>query len=149
MQAMKPLRVSILFLLLSTGLSSGAQYQTKDRTIPCKTETVAPACYWTHGRLAFGNGTPALRLWKIGSKRILGIYSGPSTYDPQSDDPDNDDNEGPQLPLNVVQAMWRFKTQGLPRRIFADFEVCPLEPERPGAMQAACVQSAKNIVIEK
>ncbi len=146
---MKISRTSILFLLFSVCLFSEAQYQTKDRTIPCKTETVAPACHWTHGRLGFGNGTPALRLWKIGSKRILGIYSGPLTFDPQAVDPDHGDNEGPQLPLNVVRAMWRSRTQELPRRIFADFEVCPLELERPGAMQAAGVQSARNIMIEK
>jgi hypothetical protein len=29
-----------------------------------------------------------------------------------------------------------------------DFEVCPLEPERPGWMQAACIESAKNIFIQ-
>jgi len=38
---------------------------------------------------------------------------------------------------------------GLPRRIFANFEVCPLEAEKPGTMQAACIESAKNIVVEK
>jgi len=37
----------------------------------------------------------------------------------------------------------------MPHRIFANFEVCPLEPEKPGAMQAACIESAKNIVVEK
>jgi hypothetical protein len=146
---MKLPSIVILWSLLSIGLFAEAQHQTKDRTIPCKTEAVAPICYRTHGRLGFGNGTPALRLWKIGTKRILGVYSGPSTYDPNAEDPDNGDNQGPQLPLNVVHAMWRSKTQMLPSRIFADFEVCPLEPERPGVMQAACVQSAKNIVIEK
>ncbi len=33
--------------------------------------------------------------------------------------------------------------------IYADFEVCPLEPEKPEAMQAACIESAKKIVIEQ
>jgi len=36
-----------------------------------------------------------------------------------------------------------------PTPIFADFEVCPLEPEKLGTMQAACIESAKNIVVEK
>jgi hypothetical protein len=147
MPIMKPSRLLIPSFLLSISMFAGAQYQTKDRTIPCKTEAVARACYWTHGRLGFGNGTPALRLWKIGTKRILGIYSGPSTYDPLASDPDKGDNEGPQLPLNLVHALWHYKSQPLPSRIFADFEVCPLEPERSGAMQAACVESAKKILI--
>jgi hypothetical protein len=146
---MHMIRASVAVLGLSICAVALAQYQTKERIIPCKTEAVARACYWTHGRLGFGNGTPALRLWKIGTKRILGIYSRPSTYAPRVGDPDNGDNEGPQLPLNVAHAMWSSKGQPLPDRVFGEFEVCPLEPEREGAMQAACVQAAKNIVIEK
>jgi hypothetical protein len=33
--------------------------------------------------------------------------------------------------------------------MFADFEICPLEPEKPQTMQAACIDSAKNIVMGK
>jgi hypothetical protein len=33
--------------------------------------------------------------------------------------------------------------------MFGDFEVCPLEPEKPHTMQASCVESAKNIVIDR
>jgi hypothetical protein len=38
-------------------------------------------------------------------------------------------------------------TQG--RRIFADFEICPFAPDRPGEMQFGCIESARNIFIEK
>jgi hypothetical protein len=105
---------------------------------------VAASCYWTHGRLGFTNGTPALRLWKIGTHRFLGIYSGPSAYNPGASDPDNGDNENPDLPRNVHRQLKSFN-----HRIFADFEVCPLEPEKPTAMQAACIESARDIVVEK
>jgi hypothetical protein len=54
------------------------------------------------------------------------------------------DNENPEFPANVRQ-----KFHPTQNWIFADFEVCPLEPERPHAMQAACIESAKNIVVEK
>jgi len=30
--------------------------------------------------------------------------------------------------------------------IYADFEVCPLSQEKPGAMQVVCIESAKNLV---
>jgi hypothetical protein len=53
------------------------------------------------------------------------------------------DNENPELPSSVAQKLIPSRNQ-----IFADFEVCPLEPERPGAMQAVCNESAKNIVVE-
>ena len=47
-----------------------------ERSIPCKTPAIAGSCYWTRGRLRVGNGTPSYRLWKMGTKRVLGIYSG-------------------------------------------------------------------------
>jgi len=108
------------------------------RHIPCKTSANAAMCYWTHGRLGFYNGTPALRLWKIGTHRLLGIYSGPSV------DRYGLDNENPELPAKVERVF-----NPLQNRIFADFEVCPLEAQRPHAMQAACIESAKNIVVAK
>jgi hypothetical protein len=110
---------------------------SQKRKIPCKTPENAASCYWTHGRLTYGNGTPALRLWKIGTHRLLGIYSGPSV------NPSSMDNENPELPANIAAKFHPFEN-----RIFADFEVCPLEPERRGAMQMACVESAKNIVVD-
>jgi hypothetical protein len=130
----------------------GSQTEPK-RKIPCKTPENAPTCYWTRGRLSLYNGNPSLRLWKIGSKRILGIYSGPDSqrYDPL-------DNEHPELPLSLDRAYdAEYKRRsaikdpdaGLPEPAFGDFEVCPLEPERKGVMQAACIESAKNIFIEK
>jgi len=88
--------------------------------------------------LGYYNGTPACRLWKIGTHRLLGIYSGPSV------DRLGLDNEAPEFPANVSR-----RWDPLQGRIFADFEVCPLERQRPGAMQAACIESAKNIVAEK
>jgi hypothetical protein len=86
-------------------------------------------------------GTPAFRLWKIGTNRLLGIYSGPGAY--QHED-QLGDNEHPELPENV-----RRKFSPGKNWIFADFEVCPLEPEKKSAMQAACIESARNIVVEK
>jgi len=87
----------------------------------------------------FYNGTPAFRLWKIGTHRLLGIYSGPSV-----DRYDSLDNEDPAFPVSVQQ-----KFDPLKNRIFADFEVCPSEPETTGAMQPACIESAKNIVVQE
>ncbi len=78
-----------------------------------------------------------MRLWKIGTHRLLGIYSGPSVKRPSMD------NENPELPANLAGKIDPGKNW-----IVADVEVCPLERETPGAMQAACIESAKNIVIK-
>jgi hypothetical protein len=53
------------------------------------------------------------------------------------------DNEAPELPTNVGRI---FDPNN--NRIFAEFEVCPLEPEKAGAMQPACIEAAKNIFVE-
>lgn len=108
------------------------------RKIPCKTVENAAACYWAHGRLSVYNGTPSFRLWKIGTHRIMGIYSGP-----EGEKRDALDNEHPELPANVGRALKPFQNV-----VFADFEICPLEPEVAGNMQAVCIESAKNIVAD-
>jgi hypothetical protein len=32
--------------------------------------------------------------------------------------------------------------------VYGDFEICPLEPDRPGHMRAACVVSAEKLVVQ-
>lgn len=127
------LATMVLFVAIPTWSSS-----TYTRRYVCKTPKLAPSCYWAHGRLEFTEGTPALRLWKIGTKRILGIYIGQETYPGYL----NLDNEDPELPANLEGRLKPFEN-----RIYADFEVCPLVPEKSSTMQAACIEAAKNIVV--
>jgi hypothetical protein len=125
----------------------------QQRKIPCKVPKNASMCYWTRGALAIYNGTPSWRIWKVGTKRILGVYSGP---DAEKVDPL--DNEHPEFPTNLdraYEAEYKRKVKasepdaGLPDTVWADFEVCPLEPERKGPMQAVCIESSKNIFLQK
>jgi hypothetical protein len=51
------------------------------------------------------------------------------------------DNENPELPSNL-----KCKLKPSENRVYGEFEVCPLEPEREGPMQAACIESAKNLI---
>lgn len=64
------LLVAVIALLLLGMMTAG---EVPKRTIPCKTPHNASSCYWTHGRIGFYNGTPAIRLWKVGTNRLLGI----------------------------------------------------------------------------
>jgi len=121
--------------------AAGFERPAHARKVPCKTEAIAASCYWTHGRLQYGNGTPALRLWKTGTNRLLGIFSGPSV---NTRGDDNGDNENPELPGNVSKNLRMAETI-----IWADFEVCPLQPERRGTMQSACIEAAKNVFVER
>jgi hypothetical protein len=134
--------------------SAAASANTAKRKIPCKTTENASLCYWTHGRFAVANGNPSFRIWRIGTHRMLGVFSGPSHFPPRT----IADDESPELPPELNRAyeadnrdrkratgiMW-----ALPPPAFADFEVCPLEPEHEGWMQPVCVESAKNIFIKK
>lgn len=113
--------------------------KSASRKIRCKTPEIAASCYWTHGRLNFANGNPSYRIWKVGTKRILAVYSGPSRFPPRKDA----DSELPEFPGSVDKV---FRPPD--NHIFADFEVCPLEAEREGEMQAVCIESAKNIFVE-
>jgi len=78
------------------------------------------ACFAIHGRLSTWNGAPTYRIWRIGSRRILGVS--------------ND-----LLPESVAANMgWDVEAYG-------DFLVCPFSRERPGSMQQVCVESAGNL----
>ena len=93
---------------------------------------VVGACYVVHGRATFGPGTPALRIWPIGTHRMLGVTAGPIA----------DDADDPIAPKNMLVGP---NVQG----IFGDFEVCPFTPEQKGHMQMVCVESAKKLVVKR
>ena len=118
--------------------STGAPQRVSKRNVVCKTPAIAASCYWVHGRLGAANGNPTIRLWKIGTRHMFSILSGPG-----SPDRNPDDSLEPELPPNVEHA---FKT--ITTRIYGDFEVCPLETEKPGEMQDACIESARHLVVE-
>src|SRR6266567_437344 len=56
------------------------------RKIQCKTPENAALCYWTHGRLSVYEGAVPYHIWKIGTRRLLGVFSGPSHYPAMTDD---------------------------------------------------------------
>ena len=82
--------IFLLALVLFVSVNLSAQNSLK-RKIPCETPNNEKSCFWTHGRLTFGNGTPAFRLWQVGTKHLLGIYSSPSV------DRHSLDNENPEF----------------------------------------------------
>jgi len=120
------------------------------RTIPCKTPENASMCYWTRGRLLLTTGWSRWQLWKIGTNRILFIYGGPAAFPARTEE----DRTAPEFPANLERAyqaevprLERLK-KAMPDWVYADFEVCPLEPEEPGLAQAACIESARNVFFD-
>jgi len=131
-------RVFVTLFFAAILIVSAAPGRAPKRKIACKTAENATSCYRTHGRLAAYNGTPTMRLWKIGTKRIMAIHSGPGFK--VGDDHENLD---PEMPENLERALKPFQNV-----VFADFEICPLEPEVAGTMQRVCIESAKKIFAE-
>jgi hypothetical protein len=92
----------------------------------CKTDPdIVDACFTVHGRLSAWNGSPTMRIWRAGTKRILG------------------DHDDWPLPEKLAEHMgWDVEAWG-------DFEVCPFTKERPGAMQMVCIESVSHVVYKK
>ena len=107
-------------------------------------------CYWTRGRLQPSMVTGAWKMWKIGTNRIVTILSAGVNVHQRTEE----EVQNPTFPDNLERA-YRAEiprveklNQLLPDRVYADFEICPLEPEREGESQAVCIESAKNIFFE-
>jgi len=124
------------------------------RKIPCKTPENASLCYWTHGRLSYYSVNFTWLLWKIGANRLLKICDEP-TYSSMQSTGDCGDPEFPANLERIYDADRRRRKRGgghgeyLPPDVFADFEICTLEPERKGERQYACIESAKVTFVQK
>lgn len=97
---------------------------------PCKgnPHQVAP-CFTVRGRLTIYLGSPSARIWRIGTKRILGISERYAQVR--------------QMPESLEEKL----KPGV--AIYGDFEVCPFTKDRPGQMQLVCIESASNLVVKK
>lgn len=88
------------------------------------------SCYWVTGRLTLGNGTPAIRIWPQGTKRLLGVTTADAR--PESDK---------ALPTKV----WTFLHQHRVDRIWGSYKICPLTPDRPGWMRPVIIVDARSL----
>jgi hypothetical protein len=85
-------------------------------------------CVTRHGRLSSQNGT-SLTIWLIGSTRVVAVEQ------------DFDD---------VPSSVRRYLDMTSPDHsyIYGDFEICPLEPDRPGRMRRVAVACASRLVVQ-
>lgn len=98
----------------------------RSRLQTCATDPdLVGACFWLHGRMSYYNGAPSTRIWRIGTKRLLGV---PSETVPESIAPN---------------------FSGFDDVVTGDFQVCPLSREKPGVMQMVCVEAAKDVSFSK
>jgi hypothetical protein len=121
--------------ILMIAFNVGAQSPINSRTNSCSARSdLVGKCFMVHGRLSVYNGTPSVRLWRLGSKRLLGVF------DPK--DPSGELGEA-AIPATVKAKLdWD-------KFVFGDFLVCPLTRSQPGRMQTICIESAKNLVVRQ
>jgi len=131
-----------IFILLSIIMSLSALPEAVIRAAeqgpPCeKRPDLVGACFVVHGRLSFYNGNPSFRIWRIGTKRILGVSDWQIIGDESAE------LANLRLPPDIQK---RLQSDIFRTDIFGDFTVCPLSVERPGWMQDICIAHAENLV---
>ena len=110
---------------LQTPLASETRTNERCRGDP----DLVGACFTVHGRLSVWNGTPGLRIWVVGTNRILGVHN------------DDTDTKPAGYPACLLPNI------GSGKELFADFEVCPYTADQPGSMRFICIQSASGMVL--
>jgi len=89
-------------------------------------------CFRVRGRLAVYNGAPALRLWRSGTRRVLGISEQKFSVAGYR---------------NVPQEIESRINQDV--SLFGEFLVCPFTREQPHEMQLVCIESGKNLSVRQ
>jgi hypothetical protein len=111
---------SALSALALSGAAIGDDYP------PCAgSKWVVGPCWQVRGRVSLHNGNPTVRIWPIGSNRLLGVRNA----------------EPPLLPPELG------KNLSWDADVYADLKVCPLTSAREGKMQIVCVASVHNAIV--
>ncbi len=122
--------LAILFVLF--GLKSAVPADDRVMKKSCKEHPkLSGPCFNVRGRLSFYNGNPSMRIWPVGTNRLLGVSEGRFNLP-----------EYANMPPEIIE-----KLGGFDNKLFADFTVCPFENDKPGVMRLICVESAKNIFV--
>jgi hypothetical protein len=88
------------------------------------------SCFKVHGRLSVYNGAPALRLFNLGTKRVLGISEQRFAVAGFRNVPE-------EIKSDIDQD----------KNLFGDYLVCPFTRQRRGEMQMVCIESVTNLEV--
>jgi len=120
------------FLLVSSLLSAQSPATaTADKSCRQHPQLIGE-CFNVHGRLSVYNGAPAMRIWKVGTRRMLGVSEQRFAIEGYRNVPETIQN---QLNQDVD--------------LYGDFLVCPFTRPRGGQMQMVCIEEGKNLRVQK
>lgn len=124
---------SVILVLLFCCVALSSQTAPQQNMKSCRSHPkLTGKCFNVRGRLSVFNGAPALRIWKIGTRRMLGVS------EQRFSDPDV---------RNVPATVQRELNQDV--ELFGVYTVCPFTPARQGEMQLVCIDKVKNLVVRK
>ena len=129
---MRPVAVILLILLLAYN-SAPAQTGTPETSQkPCREQPgLVGKCFTVRGRLSLYNGAPTVRLWRAGTRRMLGVSGSYAEAGYSS------------IPAEIERQLdWETEVWGV-------FVVCPFTPQRPREMQMICIESGKHLSTRK
>ena len=89
-------------------------------------------CFRVHGRLSVYNGAPALRLFNLGTKRVLGISEQRFAVPGFSNVPE-------EITSNIDQD----------KTLIGDYVVCPFTRQRRGEMQMICIEKVSKLEVRQ
>lgn len=124
--------LTFILMLLSYSVCFSQQDTANADCKPCRKHpgVIGPA-FKIRGVLSFWNGSPSVRIWKVGTKRILGV-SEQRFY---KEDYCN-------LPK------W-LPTIGIDEEITGDFVLYPFTKDKPGEMRLVCIDTIYNVKVRK
>jgi hypothetical protein len=125
------LAVSCTLTAMAAGAAQPAQAPTNPPICRARRDLVAP-CFTVHGALRYYNGAPGVRIWRIGTARLLGVHGLNESGLPESP-------SVCPLPDGLRDTLEAGK------EVIADFVVCPLTRDQDGTMQLVCVESVSHI----
>ena len=125
-------RITTSFVLILCGSASAMSPSASEPKSCREHPQLIGKCLNVHGQLSVYNGNPAVRLWRIGTKRVLGVS------DQRFSLPDYRN-----LPEDLKKQL---NGENL---IIGDFLVCPFTPAKPREMQLVCIESARNVSVKK
>lgn len=122
----------IMLLLIYSQVVTGQAESPKRALMPCRAQpSLVGKCFTVRGRLSLYNGAPTIRLWRAGTRRMLGV-SGSYSQAGYSSIPEE------------LEKQLEWETE-----VWGDFLVCPFTPRRAKEMQMICIEEGKNILARK
>ena len=121
-----------LLLIICAGVSARSPVPETSEKSCREHPQLTGKCFSVRGRLSVYNGAPAFRIWRIGTRRMLGIseqrFNLPGYHN---------------LPESLAHEL------NGDNEILGDFLVCPFTRPKAREMQLVCIESAKNLSVQK